>query len=135
MKDTIIYAGLFVNDFIIDELANIIREELGYEALERYIPNKHITTAFRPNDLGNTFTLGECVYFDIIGYANDGINEAFLVDVPKLNIDTPHITLSVSKDGKPVNSKNLKFKMLSQKRRIAGYYGYFNGTSVVKGYN
>ena len=67
--------------------------------------------------------------FNVIGYGNDGKNEGLLVElvsveIPDINdifcdvhemyllaksIPVPHITLSVSKDGKPVDTGKLNF--------------------------
>lgn len=92
-------------------------------SLDRTIKNQHITTAFKP-EVPNADLYGEYADFQIIGYGNDGKNEGFEVKLVRCdNIDlvniydkiaVPHITVSVSKDGKPVDTAKLKFH---------GFYG------------
>lgn len=140
-NDKIIYEGFFLT------------ASKGFKgSLEKEIENKHITTDyFGSNSDKPTHPefYGMIVTFEIVGYANDGKNEGFLInkdsirikndfgypldaeafkiegtgtDDPKLIRDfikfydeamkdrIPHVTLSVAKDGKPVDTKDLNFE-------------------------
>lgn len=120
-----IYWGLFINseDLIISGKLN------------RIISNPHVTFGFKteyPMDIH-----GKSVKITIIGYGNDGQNEALLVKLPEEAMDiyngaeVPHVTLSVSDNGKPVDSWKLDFDRISE-IEIEGVYGYFDtkGTHI-----
>lgn len=80
-------------------------------------------------------------YFDIylIGYGNDGKNSAFEIDIKEdlkryyINYDEeepsklkiPHITVSLSGEGKPNDSKDLTFKKIDKPIKLRGRFGYF----------
>lgn len=114
-----IYWGIFV-------------ENLGGE-LEKVIPNQHITFGFRTEY--PEYVHGQNVEVTIVGYGNDGKNEAFLVELPNSimdiygGADRPHITLSVSESGKPVDSWKLDFQPVPP-RSIIGKFGYFDKKGV-----
>lgn len=101
--------------------------------LENRISMPHITTTFRP--LEPSINLyGKTGIFELYEYGCDLANEGFKVryfkdrsyfnpntriiefnddeDVAKLfeSIDIPHVTMSVSADGEPKNTKNLDFR-------------------------
>lgn len=84
--------------------------------LDKDIPNQHITLAFQPDE--EQFKellplLGQDCAYKIIGYGNDGKNEGLHVvlepGIPYFGAEQQHITLSVSLDGKPVDTGALKF--------------------------
>ena len=84
--------------------------------LEKGIPDQHITMAYRPDPDKFKEVLpfvGTTQHFEVIGYGNDGKNEGFLVElkshVPYYGAEQQHITLSVSQDGKPVDTFKLDF--------------------------
>lgn len=103
--------------------------------LENVIKYQHVTFGFHteyPEKMhGLRFPI------TIIGYGNDGKNEALLVELPKsvidMNIyggaDKPHITLSVSSDAKPVDSWKLHFQFVWP-WTIWGVFGYFDKDGV-----
>jgi hypothetical protein len=135
-NDKIIYEGFFLT------------ASKGFKgSLEREIENKHITTDFFGSNSDKPTHpefYGMSATFKIIGYANDGKNEGFLIDKDSIKITAdytfdeakgefrkndpkliknfikfyneamkdriPHVTLSVSKDGKPVDTKDLEFE-------------------------
>lgn len=102
----VIYEGFF----IIDKMDSNLDKDIEF---------KHITTEFRPTKT-HEHLYGTMATFTITGYANNGINEGCSVALKSCdndelvdlfnNISVPHITLSVSNEGKPVNTKNLNFK-------------------------
>lgn len=124
-----IYWGIFFED-----------EPVLKGSLAKEIQDKHVTFGFHspfPRKL-----LGKYATVMIVGYANDGDNEAVKVAIQEdydeyyTNNATPHITMSVSKTGKPVNSKNLSFSSkildkLEELPTITGRFGYFDGDEVV----
>ena len=137
--DKIIYEGFFIPE----ELQKLILRG----SLEKEIEFKHITTSFKP-EKPKTWLYGITERFYITGYANDGINEGVSVqndweddnnteflawDVwdDYFKTANPHITLSVSKDGKPVNTKNLKFNPIISTFKIDMIYGGFDGEKVI----
>jgi len=105
----IIYEGFFIT-------GDQIGASIG--TLSRKVMHKHITTEFNPPVIHNDL-YGIAARFTITGYGNDGDNEAFSVELKECEneelvkivnaIEVPHITLSVSDTGFPLNSKNLNF--------------------------
>lgn len=101
----VIYEGFFV----INNLDSTLKKDIEL---------KHITTEFKPNKT-HEHLYGQYATFRAIGYGNDGINEGLKVEMVSCeneelkqlfdNIEIPHITLSVSSKGKPINTKNLDF--------------------------
>lgn len=100
-----IYEGFFVKEDLPSKLA-------------KNIEYKHITTEFKPAR-SHENSYGIVAKFAITGYGNDSKNEGYSVKLVSCesdelvelfnSISVPHITLSTSIDGKPVNTKNLKF--------------------------
>lgn len=96
--------------FIIDDLISKLSKDIEY---------KHITTEYKPIK-SHEQLYGQEAKFLITGYGNDEINEGYKVklisceshELEELynSIPVPHITLSISPEGKAVNTKNLEFK-------------------------
>lgn len=87
------------------------------QPLEEPIDQPHVTFVYRPKEVPLE-AFGERIPVEIVGYGCDGENEALAVRFPWLPeslktlaeaIPVPHITLSVSRRGKPVNSSRLRF--------------------------
>lgn len=102
-KNNISYLGVFIDPPLQGQL-------------DRTIPNQHITISFNPSDsmfLETIPHLGEECEITVLGYGNDGKNEGLLVSVAGNFVyqgaEQQHITLSVSKDGRPVNTGKLVF--------------------------
>jgi len=103
---SIVYEAFFVQNVLISKL---------YKNIEF----KHITTEFKPVK-SHEHLYGTEATFIITGYGNDGANEGYKVQLVSCdsnelvelyrNILLPHITLSVSKEGKPINTNKLHFK-------------------------
>lgn len=84
--------------------------------LDKTIENQHVTAVYQPCDsvyLDLLQHLGQECEMEILGYGNDGKNEGLLVqlhsDLPYRGAEKQHITLSISKDGKAVNTAFLDF--------------------------
>ena len=107
------------------------REQIPEPSLARPVESPHVTFGFRqpfPLEL-----LGQSCDIHYIGYADDGDNQALAVSLPDWvqsyygGAEQPHITISVSEQGKPVNSANLDFESIAEyeamETGIFGYYG------------
>ena len=103
--------------------------------LEKDIQYKHITTEFKPTTT-HEHLYGLEATFIVTGYGNDGINEGYSVKLLSCendelrelynNISIPHITLSISNEGKPINTSKLNFISSSPdiiKTKFGGYIG------------
>lgn len=100
----------------------------------------HCTFKYRPGEY-QLFDeiVGKSFEIYLIGYANDGNNSGFEILLPNelvryyMNYDEekidvlkiPHITVSLSKNVKAVNTKNLKFILLEKPIKVIGTFGYW----------
>lgn len=127
----IIYTGVF---FDASALYAAMNKHLPRKKLHRQIENPHVTVQYKPRDV-NTSLFGQEVEFTVTGYAVDGRNEGVAVQFSKdglpqvlcellEGIKVPHITFSVSKDGKPVDTGRLQFHAC-QPFKIRGTYQPF----------
>lgn len=100
--------------------------------LFRKIKFPHITLSYMP-DYVDEELFGEQIIVRVIGYGNDGKNEglkvAFVSGSSKLQeafgkIEVPHITLSVSEDGEPVNTRYLNYTQVEPFELTGTYGGY-----------
>lgn len=112
---TIIYTGLFIDE---NEKKKLLA--IGKTHLSKIIADPHVTLFFKPGFEKEYRKLwGKKAVVEVVGYANDGKNEGVLVKVkaedPQLQelfekeVKVPHITISVAKDGKPVDTAKLDF--------------------------
>ena len=101
--------------------------------LDKVIGWQHVTYGFKteyPEDIH-----GKPVDVKVVGYGNDGQNEAYLVMLPKWTkdiysgSDVKHITLSVAHGAKPVDSCKLTFEPL-EPFILEGVFGYFDKDGV-----
>ena len=100
----------------------------------------HCTFVYHPNyeDLYDEL-IGKEFEIEIVGYACNGKNSGFSIEIPDelkkyyKNTDSehhnqlkkPHITVSVIKDTKPYFTKNLHFIDLPEKVKVVGKFGYW----------
>lgn len=131
-----IYTGVF---FDASELSEKFAKYVGEETLSNIIKNPHVTFTFRPKEV-DAGLFGKPETFKVVGYACDGKNQGLQVEVSMLHhslvseyntIKTPHITISVSEDGKPVDTGNLEFESLWNPFEITGTYGVFTDEGVL----
>lgn len=133
-----IYTGVFINA---EDLA-AATAGMRKNPLSGDIKDPHVTVLFRPApDQIHEELFGTEVQFTVTGYANNGTNEGVSVDVSSESsemqnllegIEVPHITLAVSKEGKPVNTRFLKFESIAQSITVRGKYGAFvSGGKVI----
>lgn len=134
-----IYTGVF---FDLSELSNKFAKFASFieeEILSNIIKNPHVTFTYKPKDVRKDL-LGKPVRFRVIGYACDGKNQGLQVEVLSIHssllseygtIKVPHITISVSEDGRPVDTGKLDFKPISVPFEVVGTYGAFTDEGVL----
>jgi len=133
------YTAIFIDD------ANMkkIRQAYSEDELSNKPKYPHITISYigRNDNLDKTkmaklnkqiSQIGTEIKFKVVGYANDGENEAVqveLLNVPEelkdsLNSNTKyHITLSWSETSKPVKSGYLDFEPVDKEMNLTGVFG------------
>lgn len=126
---SIIYEAFFVQDDLKSKLNNDIQ-------------HKHITTEFRPSKT-HEHLYGQQAIFRVVGYGNDGINEGYSVNLVSCESDElrelyetisiPHITLSISPEGKAVNTKNLDFRSANEFTVLTKFGGFLGKPVYIKG--
>ena len=134
-----IYTGVF---FDLSELSNKFVKFASFieeETLSNIIKNPHVTFTYKPKDVRKDL-LGKPARFRVIGYACDGKNQGLQVEVLSIHssllseygtIKVPHITISVSEDGRPVDTGKLDFKPISVPFEVVGTYGAFTDEGVL----
>ena len=131
-NDKYIYIGIFV-DFI--NLQMFTNDNITKERLSRLIMKPHVTFTFRPTEY-NPDLIGKLAMLKVIGYACDGKNQGLQVMMEETSnseilaefkkIKNPHITLSTSEDGKPVDTGKMKFEPIDNPFYIMGTYDGFS---------
>lgn len=127
------YEGLFFEG----KVAALIHL-LDKPSLEFVNDKLHCTFKYLPDDEEIFDELaGKSFEVYIVGYGNDGKNSGFAIELPKelqkyyINyneegeLKTPHITVSLSKGSKAVDTCNLEFKPLKKPIKITGKFGYW----------
>ena len=131
-----IYTGVFFN---LSELINKFNCYIGAVRLANTIENPHITFSFKPAQVDEKI-FGLPMKFEVVGYACDGHNQGLqvrAVTLPKRvreefdKITNPHITISVSENGKPVDTGKLKFMPIENPFYITGKYGAYTSEGVL----
>lgn len=131
-NDKYIYIGIFVD---YDTLQKFVNDNITKDRLSRVIEKPHVTFAFRPKEY-NPDLIGKLVMLKVVGYACDGRNQGLQVMMEETSnpeilaefkkIKNPHITLSTSADGKPVDTGKMKFKPINNPFYIIGTYDGFS---------
>ena len=100
--------------------------------LDKQIAFPHVTHKYKPAEIDRSL-FGQVVIFKVIGYGINAENEGLLVEVAEASeemkkalaeIEVPHITLSISANGKAVNTRYLDFESCTP-WYIGGHYGGF----------
>lgn len=130
----VLYEGIFFDEETIELI-----HSLDNNKLERIYEDLHCTFKFMPksDEIFNDI-VGKSFELLIVGYGNDGKNSGFQVALPdKLlkyykNSDKktkelviPHITVSLSENGKAVDTGKLKFEKLNKPIKIIGKFGFY----------
>lgn len=137
MNQKYVYVGCFIPYKLLQEKIH----EIDCVHLERMIKDPHITFVYKPTEVDEKL-FGEKIKIIITGYGNDGKNEGVKVrlesDNPQIDemirkIEVPHITLSVSRTGKPVATRYLSFSPIEEITLTGTYGGYdVNGNVVTE---
>ena len=108
--------------------------------LSKDIEFKHVTTEYKPA-ISHEHLYGQQATFVITGYGNDEVNEGYSVKLVSCESDelrelyeaipVPHITLSISPEGKAVNTKNLEFGPTDE-FTVLTKFGGFLGKPIYK---
>lgn len=123
------YVGCFFEWSVLDK----VLENIEHIRLDRQIKYPHITFSYMPEFIDETLW-GEKVRVRITGYGNDGENEGFKVELVSedgklqkefAEIEVPHITISVSETGKPINTRYLEYIPV-EPVEVEGVYGGYN---------
>ncbi len=130
----VIYEGIFFDPAELKKACAHVR--VG--ALEKAIEFPHVTTEFKPAKTHEEL-YGQPVMFYVTGYANDLRNEGVQVkladacDAVKAAVEAvsvPHITLSIAKDAKAKDTKDMAFSFVKP-FAVFGTFGAFAGGKVV----
>lgn len=105
-------------------------------SLSNVVKFQHITFGFKVKPpVGLNGRWGRIAETTIIGYGNDGENEGYKIELHgwkkfyRSNA-TPHITISVSENGKPVNTGKIKFDKCEE-IDYTGRWGWFGSDGKV----
>lgn len=127
----VVYTGVFVDSK--DLTHKLSMHGVKRTKLWREIPNTHVTFQYRPETVDESL-FGSPVDIRVVGYGANSQNEGLLVEVICANkevqklceqVAVPHITLSVSEDGKPVNTRYVDFVRIENPFVIQGVYNAF----------
>lgn len=127
----VVYTGVFVDSK--DLTHKLSMHGVKRTKLWREIPNTHVTFQYRPETVDESL-FGSPVDIRVVGYGVNSQNEGLLVEVICANkevqklceqVAVPHITLSVSEDGKPVNTRYVDFVRIENPFVIQGVYNAF----------
>ena len=124
------FQGVFFDNEVEQQLVNLQKN-----GLKNNIENMHITFKFGNTEKYPDELMAKEFNFKITGYASDGKNSGFTVELPKelkkyyKSSNIPHITVSIGEvdgvKGKPVDTGKLNFKPLDKPAEIYGKLGYF----------
>lgn len=135
MNHPFIYIGCFIRLHDFQSAIKGIRTN----PLENDIQDPHITFAYRPIEVDQSL-FGTPIKIKIVGYGNDGENEGVKVQLssskPRMQylideLETPHITIAVSNEGRPVNTKRLDFEEVEPIELTGKYGGYAKWGKVI----
>ena len=124
------YQGIFFDNEVEQQLISLQKNGLNSN-----IENMHITFKYGDIEKYPEELIGKEFTIKIVGYASDGKNSGFSVEIPKelktyyKSCSIPHITISIRElggiKGKPADTAKLDFKILKEPIEIQGKLGYF----------
>ncbi len=138
MNHPFTYVGCFIKMNVFQNAIKGVRST----PLENDIQYPHITFAYKPREVDQSL-FGTHIKVRIVGYGNDGENEGLKVQLsssePRMQnmideLETPHITIAVSNEGKPVNTKRLNFEEIEPIVLFGKYGGYTKWGKVIVQY-
>jgi len=134
-NDIFEYTGIFFEQKYFHDKISVLKGS----HLFRLIEHPHITFSYMPEEIDENL-FGEQVMVRITGYGNDGKNEGVKVELVSASkeiaaifkkIEVPHITVSVSEDGRPVDTRGLEFEPVEPIELTGIYGGYDEQTARV----
>ena len=124
------YQGIFL-----DQETQELLVDLQERGLSDVVKNMHITFHYGALEKLPDELMGRDITFKIVGYASDGKNSGFQVELPEELLqyykskNGPHITVSIGEidgvKGKPVDTGTMQFKPLEEPIEINGRFGNF----------
>ena len=132
----VIYYGVFFDDEQSKKLYS-----LDDNPLDRISENLHVTFRYYPfpNERIND-VVGKEIELKVIGKGNDGRNSGLLIEIPEeykkyyrhrykkdgeiIKI-IPHLTLSLSNDSTPKETRDIEFNPIDEPIVIKGKFGYY----------
>lgn len=130
---------LYVGLFLTEDQAQRIYSHVGGHRLPKTVDSPHVTLAFEPTGAREEL-FGKLVPFEVIGYGNDGVNEGALVKLGDIDTEllsvaserpTHHITLSLARGGRAVDTGSLPFSPIEPLCLEAPYGGCTRDGTVV----
>ena len=135
------YQAIFFDEETIKQLIEVQGEDLPKKPRDM-----HCTFKFKPSDKEvadfSRVAAGKSFKIRVVGYASDGKNSGFLVElpdelekvytstyttddpIPKAERIKPHITVSMSEDATPADTRKLDFKPI-EPFEVSGVGGFF----------
>ena len=135
MNPCYLYEGCFFYPQELFEIPFIQKQE----RLLQTILAPHVTFAYKPEVVHTDF-FGQPLTIKIVGYGNDGMNEGLKVELasasPEITalfneIAVPHITLSIGKHAKTVDTCLLEFTPVEPVEIIGFFGGYTTERDVI----
>ena len=135
----------YLGCFFPQEIPSEKLRAIDRKPLSRLIDVPHLTLQFNPRSI-DVSLFGTEIAVTMLGYGCDGENEGVLVKAHSENpqiqsiidaVPVPHITLSVSSDGKPVNTARLSFSPIEPVmiKGVFGGYTWDGKTVIESSYN
>ncbi len=128
----------YIGCFIESEALHAAIAHLPAKRLFRVIAHPHVTFAYMPAQVDRSL-FGQKLTVTVTGYGCDGKNEGLYVSVHAKHaalqamadaIAVPHITVSVSETGKPVDTAQLEFLPTSPFSLTGIFGGYLPDGTV-----
>lgn len=126
----IIYYGLFLTP---ESESLLLQKE---SLLEKPVSDLHVTFSFKPSENLPDYIIGKTFPIRVIGSGRNENNHGFEVDIPSeldayyTGAEKKHITVSLSEDGKPLDSKHLDFHPI-EPFTVYGTMGYYISKKIV----
>lgn len=132
----VIYYGVFFDEKESEKLYLVEENSLDKKAKDLHVTFRYFPF---PNERIND-VVGKEITLKVIGYGNNGRNSAVLVEIPESfkryyrhryrdngenTPIVPHITLSLSNDSTPKESRLLDFNVLEKPIAVTGKFGYY----------
>lgn len=125
-----IYTAIFFDEQTYNEM------KAKAPTLEKKIEYPHVTLEFKPKELLPDSVIGQYVEMSILGEANDGKNQGFMIKLPQTvtryhkSPNVPHVTISLDPtEGKAVDTGKLYFE-LTKEMIVKGRIGYYTKDGV-----